>query len=452
MLNSHYHNIIVGKNYISLIVAIVKARTSSVLLIDEPRVILGRGWYQNVGATEKHLLELIGKKHEIESLSYLDSYLTPINTIIYLNDKIIELGSSPYDNIRELMRKVPDLFNTNLITDFLKLNHQEFDRECFELFRRLAEKVYLEGNTIQNCVDAIKSEAYLKNIYSSVQEHFVKGKHNPMGKQLQFVLQVLFQTFFSNSGGGAEAIYLFTSVLSPRFQIDEKKLSDDLIFHLRSLGGDTKATNIQNWETHHKELKYILLSSYEGLIGLDNLYFFGSLPPSVPFENSMQNTIFNSIEIRAKVDHPFLKHYTNKRILFSRLDHLGSDSPHWEVLIDHQGAILGTYSYAVYPGSKPSFYYQEVTRDFYSSLVKLLPGLSFEHFSDQIELNSGKDLWLESRGGQSGTFYANRDRDLTLFHKENGETIKHLEYWGPLKAKSLGLYSYLLDLQSRGMA
>ena len=452
MLSAHYNKIFVGNNYISLAVAIIKAKQNNVLVIDDPSVILGRGWYQFIGETEKNLLKLIGQKYFIDSLKTIDNYLTEINTIIYLNDKVIELKGSASHNIRELLRKVPELFNAQMIDVLSDINETEFNNYCLEIFQKIASDVYLNQVKIEDCFEGLTSDSVLQGVYENILNNFKKSKSNLKAKQFQFVLQVIFQTLFSNTSSSLESIYLLTSILSPRYRIVEEKLIEDLTFELRALGGHVKRSRINDWEIYKGKLKYILLESYEGLIGLDNLFFFGRLPESAPFKGRFKETLFKSIEIKVQLDHIHLKHYLNKRVLFSWLDYMGSDSPHWEAYIDEDGVITGVYSYASYQGSKPEFYYDEALKVFYQSILKLLPGLSMDEFIFNSSLSHGKDLWIESRKAPSFNPNALSFGLDRLFSNDDDKVIDCLEYWGPLKARSLGLFSYLIELKRNNLA
>lgn len=451
MLANHYNDIVVGQNYVSLIVAINKVRSRRVLVIDEPNVVLGRGWYQYIGETEKYLLELIGLNHKIDALKYINSYLTQINTIIYLNDKIIELGSSPADNIRELLRKLPELFGKELMDMLHQIEPASFNQHCLTIFQNLANEASESGKSLTDCFGKLTADPVLKGLYSNILSSFKGSKNNLKAKQFNFVLQVLFQTLFSNSGSVLESMYLMTSILSPRYRVNEEKLVEDLTFEFKQLGGSLKRSKIQDWEIYKGNLNYLLLESYEGVIGLDNLYFFGRLPETVPFHNKFNDTIFNSIEIKVTLGDHHLKSYLNKRVIFSWSDYLGSDSPHWEAYIDQDGTITGIYSYANYEGSKPDFYYNEAMRVFYQSIQKLLPDLSLEEFQFNCQMRPGRDLWMESRKAQKSLSLADKS-SARLYSTQDGAQVKGLEYWGPLKAKSLGLFSYLLDLKSNRLA
>jgi hypothetical protein len=446
VLNNRYDTVVVGKNYISLIFSIITARKKkSVLVIDEPDVTLGNKWYLNIGTLEKSLLESFGEHYHISVLEQLDQYLSPINTIICLNEKLIELGSSPFSNIRELARKIPELFTVQFIEALSELDSESFDRECIGHFSRLANKVMDKGNITENMMKI--SDSDLHQVYQNFQD-IINNTDDLMTEQLHFVLQVLYQTIFSNSKNNLETSYLLSAILSPRFTVNESKLSDDLVFLFKKMGGDIKSTRIQDWEIYRDKLSYILLESFEGVIHLNDLYFFGRLPNKVPFENKREETLFHGIDLKVPINHGFMDYYKNKRILFSRSEHLGTSSPHWEVHIDDAGILHATYSYADFQGTKPSFHYKKAAQDVYESVAELLPGLSLDDWMHQVQYEKSRDLWMEFLSSKKNVGHFSRLKDSVLQHKENDNKIDQLYYWGPLKARSLGMFSYLVDLKS----
>ena len=142
MLNSNYNDTIVGKNYLSLIygtLRILKNKKNKVLIIDESDARMGNHWYKNIGEIEKLIFQKIGKKYKLSSVQKMDNYLKPINTIILLDEKMIELGSSPFANIRELARKLPECFPIEILEELNLLGPDKFDEICFDFFYKIAD-------------------------------------------------------------------------------------------------------------------------------------------------------------------------------------------------------------------------------------------------------------------------------------------------------------------------
>ena len=444
MIKSKYHQVLVGKSYISLFFGIVNARKFDVLLIDEPEVSFGNKWYRNIGMLEKFLLQKLGELYDIDAFKNIDLYTSSANTFISLDDKYIELGSGPMSNIRELARKLPELFTTDFIDSLSDESYDSFDEDCMSFFEKVVEKAL--------SVDGLKETLFQidgPNQLSSVFEHFqdiINSSQDLMTKQLHFVMQVLFQTVFSNSKNNLETSYLLSAILSPRFIINEKKLNEDLSFNFRQQGGESISTRIQAWEIYQEKLKFILLESYHGMVELDELFIFGRLSHKFPFQRSNQQTHYLAIDVKVPIDHGFIENYKNKRIIFSRSERLGSSSPHWEAFIDSQGTLKGTYCYADFPGTKASFHYKRAAQELFESVGRLLPGLVKDDWMHQISFENSNDVWMEILSEKSRSSAKFTKEDSIVVDKETLKMIHKINYWGPLKTHSLGIFGHLINL------
>jgi hypothetical protein len=442
MLKAKYQDVMVGKNYLSLIYAFMrlkKAKTTTSLVVDEPNVKMGHGWCNNIGNIEKAIIENIGKTYKIDCLANLENYTRPINTIIFLNEKMIEFGPSPYANIREMARKLPDIFDKQYLAEFNKIDPEVFDEICFEFFDRMAT-LSVSNNKLSDFFQT--DEKNLNKILNEFID-YIEGQQL-VKKQLHFVLQVLHQTFFTNSINNIEAKYLLISILSPRYIIEEQDLLDDLIFAYQSLGGDITTANVSDWQVYNGESQFITLDSVDGVINFDHLFYFGRVTHLTPFTRPGNDVQFNSIVMECPLEHDFMNFFKNKRILISENDRLGTDFPHWEIEITGKGVLKSTYSFANYEGTKPSFYFKKVSEDVFRSLAQLLPGINLDDWSAQIDYKSGADFWVESLAHKSGktSDYIYQDDGLYVDNKK----VKNLFYCGPNRTRTLGLYSYTLDL------
>lgn len=441
MLKSNYETIIIGKNYLSLIFSILKLSKSkkSVLVIDEPDTRMGKEWYLNIGEIEKNIFKNIGITYNINTLKSFDSYLHPINTIIFLNEKMIELGTSPFANIREIARKLPECFPENSLELLEAIGVDDFNQLCFDFFQTIANQV------IQN-----EKKLDLNTVNESLSHLFTDflnflNRSELISEQLYYVLQVLFQTFFSNYKTNETSQFLLLSILSPRYSIDDKSLMDDLIFEFRELGGDIVDCKIERYEIYKQELKYMMLSSVDGIIGFDECFFFSRIPSKAPFERKENEMEFDSIRLICPIEHDIIDFYKNKRILFSKVDKIGTDFPHLEIYIDENGVLNGTFSYANYIGTKPSFYYKKVAEDIFSNLAEILPGLNKDDWSHQISFTEGEDFWTENLGSRSNISSHIKYKDY-LYDREEKFQIERITYFGPNRTKSMGLLSFSKDM------
>lgn len=441
MLKAKYNNIIIGKNYLSIIYGMLKLKKNpnSVLIIDDPDTKMGNHWYKNIGEIEKQVLIQIGKKYNIDTLKNINISLKPTNTIIFLNDKMIEFGTSPFANIREIARKLPECFPMSSLQRLNEIGPESFNELCEEFFKNMADNIFQTNNELSFLTQNIEIEKIFEDFLLFI------NKSGLITEQLHYVLQILFQTFFSNIKDNNESKYLLISILSPRYELLENLLADDLVFEFKSNGGELVSAEVNNWEIYQSELKYLLLSSVDGIIGFDEAFLFSRIPKKSPFERKLTDMEFDSICLRCPIDHDIINFYKNKRILFSKFDRIGTDFPHLEVKINEEGILFGTYSYANYMGTKPSFYFKKVAEDVFNSLKEVLPGLNKDDWSHHIDYLEGGDFWTENLSTNLDSKKLKKFGH-ELYNKESHTLIRNISYFGPNRTKRMGLYSFFREL------
>lgn len=449
MLNKSYNKGIIGLNYVSLIFGLISLdKGDSALIIDDQELPFSNKWYLNIGYLERSLLILLGEKYNIEPLRNLDNYLKDQSTVLCLNEKIIELVNSPFSNIKEIARKIPSCFSKVYLDNLSQVNPEVFDQDFLDYLDKVCVKAFkhLDLGEADLLFDEHKG-LELENVMSSFIEFF-EG-NTDLTKQIHYILQVMYQTVFSSGYLDLESHYLLLSLLSPRYEVNNLKLKEDLLVDYRIAGGDIKFTTVKDWGVEEKCLKYLLLDSIDGLIKVDHTYFFSQINHHLPFEIQTGKTQFKSIEIKCMLDHKFIKLYENKRIIFSKKSRMGSDFPYWEFSIDEQGLLSGLYSYADYTGTKPSFYYHHAVEDIYNSITSMLPGLVKADWVSRVKLSPGQDSWVEFAASDKQSLSpVNSLQTDFIYSKANRKPIECLHQCGPDRGKSLGFFSYLMDVFS----
>jgi hypothetical protein len=449
MLRKSYSHGIIGLNYISLVYGIISLKNGdSCVLIDDSELAFANKWYLNIGYTERAVLLKLGDQYDISCLKNLDNYLTEKNTVLYLNEKMIELSNSPYANIKEIARKFPECFSEVYQKRLIDVSHEVFDNDFFEFLDEIANSSSsLFANKKLN-----ESFNHSKNLeLTEVFESFLNflDEDKLVTKQLHYVLQVMFQTVFSAGKNELETKYLLTSLLSPRYEIDYKSLQEDLIFEYRKYGGDMRNTSIRDWGITDNKLKFILLDAIDGIVKVENTFYFGQAKESLPFKSREGGTQFLSISLKGYVDHEFVALFRNKRIVFSQEKRMGSDFPYWEISINEDGLLEGVYSFADYQGTKPSFYYHHALEDLFQSLEMMLPGFIKADWISRAKMVKGNDVWFEFKPDHKADLHPHSKKDFAHFYNiETKQKLDGIEQCGPNRAKSLGLYSYLLDIFS----
>lgn len=444
MLKREYDHIIIGKSYISLLKGLGELqRGKSVLIIDDERFQLGDQWIYNIGDLEKRLINFYINSYGVQKAIELDSYLEKTNTMLYLNDKMIELSSSPFANIKEFARKIPECFSNEFIESLSTIDSENFNKEVDSFFNRIIDFSLLRSNTeLLNFF--IPENKNIEKIMSTFLSYL--DNDSLKNKQLQYILQALFQTFFSNKISEVESRYLLCSILGTRYSVDKIAFESQLLFEFKSRGGHIKETKVSNWEFYNNKLEYILLESYEGLLHSNQFSILGHINAELPFDYPTDNLLYKSLQLKCTIEHDFTSLFKNKRIVFCESDKIGTDFPHFEIFLEDNDEINVLFSYADHEGTKPKFYYDKASNDVYKSLNQIFPGLIDKDWNSQIQSYPSHNIWLENINkkisDRKASLYTDHGRICTL----NGKPIKSLYYEGPLRSRYLGIFGYLINV------
>ena len=241
--------------------------------------------------------------------------------------------------------------------------------------------------------------------------------------------------------------------LDSRNEVDEENLSAELLYEYRLLGGDLKTAGIDNWGIKDNRLEFIQLDSIDGNVHVDETYFFGQDNYRLPFESLPTSVVFKSIKVECLLEHDFIGYFKGKRIVFAPQNRMGSDFPFWELEIDERGQLHAVYSYSDFQGTKPSFYYPSALDDIYNSLKEILPGLKRSDWISRARLSEGEDIWYKHGPGSKSSLSPESLKSVQGFKQMRMKdlpkvNLEGLHYCGPGRARSLGLFSYLLDVFS----
>lgn len=446
MLSKRYDSTIIGLNYVSLLKGIFELSLShSVLIVDHEEYQFANNWFLNIGELDKKIFKELGCHYNLQQIKGIDYYLKPTNTILHIENLFIEFSDSPYSSLKELARKLPESFSNFFQTEMISIDSDRFDQTVINLIDLLAKNSFygLDENKAMSLF--LNTDPLLAKIFTRFSDYMNEDK--PLVKELHYALQVMFRTNFSNVTNRLESMYLLLSLIAPRYSVDEKKLTNDLLFEYRKLGGDLKASWVEDWGIQQRNLKYILLDSVDGLIGTNNCYYFSQLGKQNFFKHKSDKRFFLSISLECIIDHDFVDLFAGKRIVFLIKNRMGGDFPFWEVSIDESGLLTGVYAYANNLGTKPSFYYHHALSDIHQSLLKILPGLTRSDWVARTKLKKGSDIWVEDQASSKSDFQAQNKSHLSdLYQVDTNIKVEGIKYCGPDRTKSLGFYGYILDV------
>src|SRR5690606_36079376 len=110
---------VIGRNYLSFIISLLLAnKDQTLLMIDDERVRYGENWHRNIGEFEKNTLQSIGEAFEVEPLKNINKYLSPSPFYLKLGNRHVKLGDTPFENLREIARKIPECFTKKVHSIF----------------------------------------------------------------------------------------------------------------------------------------------------------------------------------------------------------------------------------------------------------------------------------------------------------------------------------------------
>lgn len=446
MLNKKYTTSIIGFNYISLLKGLKALRRGeSVVIIDNRGGSFSNENYLNLSQLDLETLKVIFHSEQLGSLQNFEDFITNRNTLIYIDNIFIEFSDSPFANLKELARKFPTSFASLFHDEFSRFAPGEFDQDFRALLENLARTSVATISFKEFEDNFLKRSQKLLPLFQKFYD-LVNTREKEV-TELHYILQVMFQNSFSGSCSLLESSYLLISLLAGRFQLDEEKLLNSLLEKYKLGGGELKVTQVEDWGIKEGQLKYILLKSVDGLIEVDQSYYFGRLIAQNRLSLERKERTFLSLKLTCLIDHDFIDLFQDKRIVFLQSTKMGSDFPYWEFSINESGYLTASYAYADNLGTKASFYYQRALEDIYESVLKVFPGLSRAEWGARSSMEPGLDYWVEYQSTGTKASRTNRvSYTRSLIDSETGQKVRSLHYCGADRVSSFGLFGHLVDL------
>lgn len=435
MLKSRYNEILIGLNVTSLIRGLISLKNNkSVLLIDDSS-------FKSTGPLNDFVSELevqsflrLAGQYEIAELANIRKFLRP--AVIDLNtDKIrLQVGGTPFENLREVLRKYPELINR----EDLDLLYLEGEKNFDKFF--LSELVRFESFTYECALKDKKAKYELSNMapkwFKSVFQKFSElinqeYAHNKSLKynSLLHMMSIFFEEKMKARINAEEVAYYFFKLLSPQYRLQDFILIAQLKRRLMINGGDYKASRIQYWQFYQGRFENLLLASFEGVISGDKVLFFTHLPEDLPFNLASTFPFYRSVQMH--VDKSSITAYPAHHVVVGTKEAvLGSDKPFTIMSFDE---TLSFYQmpYFYMPASKATFYQADLLASFQAD-SKNLPFTSVgAKFEDSLHATLDLRAPVSSQGfGIKST--------LPLELECDNKRIGGFEYWGNHKFYCLG--------------
>jgi hypothetical protein len=436
MLKNRYQEVIVGMGIMSLIRGIISLkRNNSTLLIDDKRFTVDS--YPGLFLSELEILSLIrlGTKYEIPELVEIRKFLMFAKIEFVTGEKRLKLGQSPLSNIKEILRKFPELLEPSDLDQVYQENEENFTKYFLSELTRFETLSYESSARSKNIRFDFQGPKWLKTIYQRFGE-FLNQEYQH-SKDLKFasllhLLGVSVEEKLKIGIGAEEIPYYFFRTLSPIFRLQDFYLSTQLKRRLVLLGGDYKESSVQYWQFHENKFENLLLASFEGVISGEKVLFFSHLPEDVPLSISSPFKIFRKTQL-GPVKRGTSPFPPSNLTYFADTELLGSERPY---RVHSEGSEFSFYHwpYPDLPGSKPEFY----DKDLKEAFKKDSASLPFQH--SQLETVRSGSVTLDLR-----SLEADSRKESPILNRlpieivvEN-KVVKGLEYWGPFRYRALGL-------------
>ncbi len=434
MLKNRYDEILIGLNITSLVRGLIATRNNkSVLLIDDSSFNTESLSNDFISELEIESFLRIATQFDISELANIRKFLRPA-IIDFNTDKIrLRVGASPFDNLREVLRKYPELIETDDLDLVYHEGEKTFDQFYLSEVKRFEAFTYEQGLKGKKAKYELSSAApkWFRSIFHRFSE--LINMEYAQDKSLKFnsllhLMSILFEEKMKTKIAPEEVAYYFFKLLSPQYRLQDFILIAQLKRRLMINGGDYKESKIQYWQFFKGRFENLLLTSFEGVISANKVLFFTHLPENLPFRLVSKFPFYRSVQMH--VDKSSITAYPAHHVVVqTRESVLGSDKPFTLMCFDDTFSIYHM-PYLDMAASKASFYQSELLKS-YQEDAKCLP-FNSEGAKSADLLSATLDL----RGLLNPSEFGFGQLPLTLEYES--KEIGGFEYWGIHKFCCLG--------------
>lgn len=447
MLKNKYEEIIVGQGVASLLRGIISAQKGkSVLLIDDDRFSVD--YYPMLFISELEVLAIqrLGMKYDIPELLAVRDFLTHGCMDLNSDKKMLTLGASPLENFKEVLRKFPELINPDDLDLLYAEDEEDFNRYFLEQLQIFESQNYEAALRSKVSSFALTGPRWVRNVYQRFNEFLNKSYEELKSLKYQSLMHLLgisFEEKFKKRLLPPDLPFYFFRLFSPIYRMRDYLLCSQLRRRLTLFKGDYKKSRIQFWQFFHQRFENLLLESFEGVISGENVLFFSHVPAGMSFSLRSTFKMFKKYEVSDVAGHHDIFPF-NHLSLFTNENKLGTDRPYEAYISDDGKEFQYHWSFPDMPGSKTTFYYQEMLEDF-----QKIMGEECSFFAENSSQESKNfNIDLRSIEGPEKHFLEPSLLKRIPFHLvHEGNEVKGLEYWGPFRYQYQGFLVLLYGLE-----
>lgn len=435
MLKNRYQEILVGVGLMSLVRGIIsRRRNQSTLLIDDKRFAVDS--YPGLFLSELEIRALlrIGDKYDVPELADLRQFLVPAEVELVAESRV-QLGRSPLSNIKEILRKYPELLDPSDYDQVYAEQDEAFSKYFYEELARFEKQSHDTSLKPKAQSFDLQGSKWIKTFYQRFGDLLNQNYHQ--SKSLKFsgllhLLSLSSEEKLKTHLGAEEIPFYFFRTFSELYRLQDFVLLSQLKRRLVLLGGDYKESTIQLWQFHENKFENLLLASFEGVISGDRVLFFSHLPVEVPFRIQSSYGFFRKTQLgpQKRITAPFPP---SKLTYFADLELLGSERP-YRVMAWGPEFSYYQWPYPELPGSKPQFYDIDLKESFEEDALTL----PFQKGSVETTPVGTVTMDLRPLKIDKKSLSAVL-RPLPLDIVADKDPVQGFEYWGPFKYRSMGL-------------
>lgn len=436
MLKNRYQEILVGLNLMSLVRGIISLRRGySTLLIHDPRFQAESYPLSFLSELEVLALTRLGKTYDIPELQDLRQFLSSGTVEFIAGDVRLKIGRSPFENLREVIRKYPELIDPADLDLLYSEGEKGLDQYFMQELRRYESLCFESAQRPKGFHFDLQGPKWLKSIYQKFGE--IINQEYAHSQSLKYagllhLLGIASEEKLKTRLAPNEVPFYFFRLLSPIHRLQDFFLMTQLKRSFSLLAGDYKESSIQYWQLHENKFENLLLASFEGVISGDKVLFFSHLPVEVPFTITCPWPFYRKTQM-APVRRTSSPYPPTAMTFMTELNLLGSERPYRAMAADQELAYYH-FPYLELPGSKAEFYERQLQESFRQDATTL----PFSQDGAGAQGTSSVSLDLRQVRDDRKALAPTLGR-LPLTITENEKPIAGFEYWGPFKYKALGL-------------
>jgi hypothetical protein len=414
------------------------------LLREEKSVVIQRGsalqshhvWEKNLSTVEKYFLKEWGRKYQIPCLKHLENYLYPIDTLLVIGDKRVQLGSSPQFNALEILRKLPFFSSEYFLREQILKHGHEFNLHFEQSAQDLARRAFAQGTekTLSSSVINQTLDAPVKKLVGELYEKFqavhrLKNREHFQYKHFIYLIQSFFQGHATDEMGPENFYHWPIALLNQQYQLHAARLCQELRQQFLRQGGKEIALETALDLALEKKVvtKVLRLSSHqEDFLTVEPVNGPGEFYRALTCHIDLGKNIFSGLE--------------RTRVLFSAEQDMGTRNPFWEFAFPTPFACRMVSASLQKNQISYALSMDELRARAVAGLELLFPHASqIEESILKMRLVEDKMEWrISKRNGLKP--------DPLLWNRPLRETAK-AQYCGPLQDYTMGKISYILDLE-----